>query len=140
MVVQGRTFFAGKLWGLFSRNGAENDQKVRLQVDVEPQPLQPGTPRLFNSPQTLLANMTHTGYFHRIPVYFRLDLANFSIFKFKRTFVGHNLGFNIIFGLIFLIGFHIMLSGVYRKIPWLYVKLMNISQPISKSIVSFKTK
>jgi NAD(P)H-quinone oxidoreductase subunit 5 len=47
---------------------------------------------------------------------------------------------HILFGIIFLVGFHIMLSGVYRKIPWLYVKLMNISQPISKSIVSFKTK
>ncbi|WP_231928742.1 proton-conducting transporter membrane subunit [Formosa sp. Hel1_31_208] len=47
---------------------------------------------------------------------------------------------HIIFGVVFLIGFHIMLSGVYRKIPWLYVKLMNISQPISKSIISFKTK
>ena len=47
---------------------------------------------------------------------------------------------HIVFGVIFLIGFHIMLSGMYRKIPWLYVKLMNISQPISKSIVSFKTK
>ncbi len=47
---------------------------------------------------------------------------------------------HIVFGVIFLIGFHIMLSGVYRKIPWLYVKLMNFSQPISKSIVSFKTK
>lgn len=47
---------------------------------------------------------------------------------------------HIIFGIIFLVGFYIMLSGVYRKIPWLYVKLMNISQPISKSIVSFKTK
>ena len=47
---------------------------------------------------------------------------------------------HIVFGMIFLIGFHIMLSGVYRKIPWLYVKLMNISQPVSKSIVSFKSK
>ena len=47
---------------------------------------------------------------------------------------------HIVFGVIFLIGFHIMLSGVYRKIPWLYVKLMNISQPVSKSIVSFKSK
>ena len=47
---------------------------------------------------------------------------------------------HIIFGIIFLVGFYIMLSGVYRKIPWLYVKLMNVSQPISKSIVSFKTK
>lgn len=47
---------------------------------------------------------------------------------------------HIIFGIIFLVGFYIMLSGVYRKIPWLYVKLMNVSQPISNSIVSFKTK
>jgi NAD(P)H-quinone oxidoreductase subunit 5 len=47
---------------------------------------------------------------------------------------------HIVFGIIFLIGFHIMLSGVYRKIPWLYVKLMNISQPVSNSIVSFKSK
>ena len=47
---------------------------------------------------------------------------------------------HIVFGVVFLIGFHIMLSGMYRKIPWLYVKLMNISQPLSKSIVSFKTK
>ena len=47
---------------------------------------------------------------------------------------------HIIFGVVFLIGFHIMLSGIYRKVPWLYVKLMNISQPLSKSIISFKTK
>jgi len=47
---------------------------------------------------------------------------------------------HIIFGIVFLIGFYIMLSGLYRKIPWFYVKLMNISQPLSKSIVSFKTK
>ena len=47
---------------------------------------------------------------------------------------------HIIFGVIFLIAFYIMLSGQYRKIPWLYVKLMNISQPLSKSILSFKTK
>jgi len=47
---------------------------------------------------------------------------------------------HIIFGIVFLVAFHIMLSGVYRKIPWLYVKLMNISQPLNKSVVSFKTK
>lgn len=47
---------------------------------------------------------------------------------------------HIIFGIVFLVGFYIMLSGIYRKIPWLYVKLMNISQPISQSIISFKTK
>lgn len=47
---------------------------------------------------------------------------------------------HIIFGVVFLIAFHIMLSGWYRKIPWLYVKLMNVSQPLNKSVVSFKTK
>jgi NAD(P)H-quinone oxidoreductase subunit 5 len=47
---------------------------------------------------------------------------------------------HIVFGIVFLIAFYIMLSGIYRKIPWLYVKLMNISQPVSQSIVSFKTK
>ncbi|TBN02434.1 pesticidal protein Cry28Aa [Hyunsoonleella flava] len=47
---------------------------------------------------------------------------------------------HIIFGIVFLVAFHIMLSGMYRKIPWLYVKLMNVSQPLNKSVVSFKTK
>lgn len=42
------------------------------------------------------------------------------------------------FGIVFLIAFYIMLFGVYRKIPWLYVKLLNSSQPYSKSILSFK--
>lgn len=47
---------------------------------------------------------------------------------------------HIIFGIVFLVAFHIMLSGMYRKIPWLYVKLMNVSQPLNKSVVSFKSK
>ncbi|MCL4140223.1 UNVERIFIED_CONTAM: hypothetical protein GTU68_048275 [Idotea baltica] len=42
------------------------------------------------------------------------------------------------FGIVFLIAFYIMLFGIYRKIPWLYVKLLNSSQPYSKSILSFK--
>ncbi|GAA4973021.1 proton-conducting transporter membrane subunit [Algibacter aquimarinus] len=42
------------------------------------------------------------------------------------------------FGVIFLIAFYIMLFGIYRKIPWLYVKLLNNSQPYGKSILSFK--
>lgn len=46
----------------------------------------------------------------------------------------------IIFGVIFLIGFFIMKLGVYRKIPWLYVKLMNDSQPFHKTILMFKSK
>jgi len=45
----------------------------------------------------------------------------------------------IIFGIIFLIGFFIMKLGVYQKIPWLYVKLLNLSQPNKKSILLFKS-
>lgn len=46
----------------------------------------------------------------------------------------------IIFGVIFLIGFFIMKLGVYKKIPWLYVKLMNISQPYKKSVLMYKSQ
>lgn len=46
----------------------------------------------------------------------------------------------IIFGIIFLMGFFIMKLGVYRKLPWLYVKLMNMSQPHKKSILMYKSK
>ena len=44
----------------------------------------------------------------------------------------------IIFGIIFLIGFFIMKFGVYRKSPWLYVKLLNLSQPYKKTIHYYK--
>jgi NAD(P)H-quinone oxidoreductase subunit 5 len=46
----------------------------------------------------------------------------------------------IIFGIIFLIGFFAMKLGVYKKIPWLYVKLMNISQPYKKSVLMYKSR
>lgn len=46
----------------------------------------------------------------------------------------------IIFGVIFLIGFFAMKLGVYKKIPWLYVKLMNISQPYKKSVLMYKSR
>jgi NAD(P)H-quinone oxidoreductase subunit 5 len=46
----------------------------------------------------------------------------------------------IIFGFIFLLGFFIMKLRVYKKIPWLYVKLMNISQPYKKSVLMYKSK
>ena len=46
----------------------------------------------------------------------------------------------IIFGVIFLVGFFIMKLGVYKKLPWLYVKLMNISQPYKKSVLMYKSK
>lgn len=46
----------------------------------------------------------------------------------------------IIFGIIFLIGFFIMKLGVYKKLPWLYVKLMNISQPYKKTVLMYKSR
>lgn len=42
----------------------------------------------------------------------------------------------IVFGSIFLIGFFIMKLGLYKKIPWLYVKLLNLSQPHKKTILN----
>ncbi len=47
---------------------------------------------------------------------------------------------HIIFGIVFIVAFYIMLSGIYKKIPWLYVKLMNVSQPLNRSVISFKNK
>jgi NAD(P)H-quinone oxidoreductase subunit 5 len=46
----------------------------------------------------------------------------------------------IIFGIIFLLGFFIMKLGVYRKITWLYVTLMNVTQPYKKSVLMYKSK
>ena len=44
------------------------------------------------------------------------------------------------FGVVFLIGFFLMKLGIYRQIPWLYVKLMNLSQPYRNTILMYKTK
>lgn len=46
----------------------------------------------------------------------------------------------IIIGIIFLIGFFMMKLGAYRKLPWLYVKLLNLSQPSSQTILMYKNK
>lgn len=46
----------------------------------------------------------------------------------------------IVFGLVFLIGFFLMKLGTYRKVPWLYIKLLNLSQPHKKSIFFHKSK
>jgi NAD(P)H-quinone oxidoreductase subunit 5 len=46
----------------------------------------------------------------------------------------------IVFGIVFLIGFFIMKLGIYRRVPWLYIKLLNISQPYKKSILFYKSK
>lgn len=42
--------------------------------------------------------------------------------------------FQIVFGILFMLGFFIMKLGIYRQIPWLYVKLLNASQPNKKTI------
>jgi len=46
----------------------------------------------------------------------------------------------VIFGIIFLIGFFIMKLGIYRNSAWIYIKLMNISRPYKKSILFYKSK
>jgi NAD(P)H-quinone oxidoreductase subunit 5 len=45
----------------------------------------------------------------------------------------------IVFGVIFFLGFFTMKLGVYRKVPWLYVKLLNISQPDAKTVLKYKS-
>ncbi len=46
----------------------------------------------------------------------------------------------IILGALFLIGFFIMKLGAYRKLPWIYVKLLNVSQPNRQTILMYKNK
>lgn len=57
-----------------------------------------------------------------------------AVFPLQLTFV------QILFGVIFLLGFFIMKLGIYRKLPWLYVKLLNASQPCKNSILLYKSK
>lgn len=44
----------------------------------------------------------------------------------------------IVFGVIFLLGFFIMKLGIYEGFPWLYVKLVNDSQPYKKTVLRYK--
>jgi len=46
----------------------------------------------------------------------------------------------ILFGVIFLLGFFIMKLGLYKNFPWLYVKLLNLSQPYRHTILNYKNK
>jgi NAD(P)H-quinone oxidoreductase subunit 5 len=45
----------------------------------------------------------------------------------------------IAFG-IFPSGLFIMKLGIYRNYPWLYAKLLNISQPYKKTVLMYKSK
>lgn len=42
--------------------------------------------------------------------------------------------FELGFGILFLAGFFVMKLGIYRNYPWLYMKLLNISQPSKKTV------
>ncbi|MBL7471256.1 proton-conducting transporter transmembrane domain-containing protein [Robertkochia sediminum] len=44
----------------------------------------------------------------------------------------------IIFGAVFLIGFFLMKLGYYRNHPWIYVKLLNTTQPFKNTVLRFK--
>jgi NAD(P)H-quinone oxidoreductase subunit 5 len=44
----------------------------------------------------------------------------------------------IVFGIVFLLGFFIMKLGLFKKTPWLYVQLLNLSQPNKKTILNYK--
>jgi NAD(P)H-quinone oxidoreductase subunit 5 len=44
----------------------------------------------------------------------------------------------IFFGIVFLVGFFLMKLGYYRNIPWLYVKLLNLSQPHDRTVFVYK--
>jgi NAD(P)H-quinone oxidoreductase subunit 5 len=44
----------------------------------------------------------------------------------------------IVFGVVFLIGFIIMKLGIYEGFPWLYVKLVNDAQPYKKTLFRYK--
>jgi NAD(P)H-quinone oxidoreductase subunit 5 len=46
----------------------------------------------------------------------------------------------IVLGILFLVGFFIMKLGIYRNYPWLYAKLLNISQPYKKTVLMYKAK
>jgi NAD(P)H-quinone oxidoreductase subunit 5 len=46
----------------------------------------------------------------------------------------------ILFGVVFLAGFFIMKLGIYKKVPWIYVALLNVSQPYKKTVLMSKNK
>lgn len=46
----------------------------------------------------------------------------------------------VFFGILFLIGFFLMKLGYYRKHPWLYVRLLNLTQPFKATILRYKNE
>ncbi|MGM0636245.1 MAG: proton-conducting transporter membrane subunit [Bacteroidota bacterium] len=62
-----------------------------------------------------------------------LDELSFSVVPQKLTAI------EISFGILFLVGFFLMKLGIYRKTPWLYVKLLNLTQPNKNTVLKFKS-
>lgn len=47
---------------------------------------------------------------------------------------------HLILAIFFLIGFFTMKLGTYLKFPWLYVRLLNLTQPFKNSVLKFQNK
>ena len=47
-------------------------------------------------------------------------------------------GVEFAFGMVFLVGFFLMKLAIYRKSPWLYVKLLNLAQPYKTTVLISK--
>ncbi|GGE31680.1 proton-conducting transporter transmembrane domain-containing protein [Psychroflexus planctonicus] len=62
-----------------------------------------------------------------------LHELSFSVVPQKLTAI------EISFGILFLVGFFLMKLGIYRKTPWLYVKLLNLTQPNKNTVLKFKS-
>lgn len=82
------------------------------------------------------------------PILFFFGIGVYALFYRAVTLLMHDMPqidapiplsiVQISFGIIFLIGFFIMKLGLYKKIPWLYVKLLNDSQPSKNTLLTFK--
>lgn len=46
---------------------------------------------------------------------------------------------HVVFAMLFIIGFFVMKLGLYHKYPGIYVKLMNLTQPVPTTILAAKT-
>ncbi|SEA35899.1 NAD(P)H-quinone oxidoreductase subunit 5 [Arachidicoccus rhizosphaerae] len=82
------------------------------------------------------------------PIFFLLSIGLYALMYNGTTIFMHDLPMidypeslsvlQIVFGVIFLIGFFIMKLGIYESFPWLYVKLINDSQPYKKTLLRYK--
>ncbi len=83
------------------------------------------------------------------PVLFVLGITTYAVLYNGITWLLSDMPFianpqpltalHVVFGMVFLLGFFIMKLGVYQNIPWLYVKLLNASQPYKKTVLSHKS-